>query len=87
MEDMLDHHGFCELDIVDFTFGFIMILPMKAAMREVGADVIPSAQKPWDYLPEDNLSLLPGQVDYRNYTFESERAREGEESESRVKRE
>ena len=48
--------------------------PMKAAMREVGADVIPSAQKPWDYLPEDNLSLLPGQVDYRNYTFESERA-------------
>ncbi|HCZ07885.1 MAG TPA: hypothetical protein DHV07_01945, partial [Flavobacteriales bacterium] len=33
--------------------------PMKAAMREVGADVIPSAQKPWDYLPEDNLSLLP----------------------------
>jgi len=48
--------------------------PMKAAMSEVGAEAVPSAQKPWDYLPEDNLTLLPGQVDYRNYTFESERA-------------
>ena len=26
MEQMVDRHGFCELEIVDFSCGFIMIL-------------------------------------------------------------
>jgi len=54
--------------------GDLPAAPIKAAMGEVGATVVPSDQKPWDYLPEDKLNLLPGQVDYRNYTFETERA-------------
>jgi len=49
--------------------------PLKATMREIGAEDVPSSSmKPWDYLPEDKLELQPGQVDYRNYTFESERS-------------
>ena len=35
MEQVLDHHGFCELELVDFSFGFIMILEqLEEAMRD-----------------------------------------------------
>lgn len=47
--------------------------PLSAAMREMGGEAAPSADNPWDYLPEDRTPLLPGQVDFRNYVFESER--------------
>ena len=33
---MLDHHGFCELEIVDLTFGFITMLDqLKGVMRKL----------------------------------------------------
>ena len=36
VEQMIDHHGFCELEMVDFTFGFIMILEyFKEAMSKL----------------------------------------------------
>lgn len=49
--------------------------PLRAAMREWGTDPIMGEEKPWDYLPAETVELLPGQVDYRNYIFESERRR------------
>lgn len=47
--------------------------PLKAAMREVGAVDIPGSLNPLDFLPQDRVDLLPGQADYRDYTFEFER--------------
>ena len=47
--------------------------PLRVSMQELGAEPAPGTSKPWDYLPVDALELGPGQVDYRNYTFESER--------------
>jgi hypothetical protein len=48
-------------------------LPLSAAMREMGASPQKGNAHPWDYVPEEQVDLNPGQVDYRNYTFESER--------------
>ena len=54
--------------------GDLPTMPLKAAMREDGLDENAAQQtRPWDYLPKAQLDLQPGQVDFRNYTFESER--------------
>lgn len=67
-EAMLVHKGRSR-----WLHGALPALPIKAAMREAGTDLASANARPWDYLPEDRVALLPGQVDYRNYTFESER--------------
>ena len=53
--------------------GSLPDLPLSATMREMGAAASKGNTNPWDYLPENRVELSPGQVDYQNYTFESER--------------
>jgi hypothetical protein len=48
-------------------------IPGARSMAESGSDLPPSRRDGLDYLPDPNPVLLPGQVDFRNYTFESER--------------
>lgn len=49
-------------------------LPEAGAMRESGQAAAPVSEGPdLDYLPDPAPLLLPGQVDYQRYTFESER--------------